>query len=103
MEAGGNDRELMLAERVRVPEHVVYRDFGDETVILNLEAGTYHGLNPTAAAMLSVLGESDTVAAAVDRLAAEFGEDRARVERDVVDLCRALTERKLIERNAGGG
>ena len=94
--------ELLLRDRVRVPEHVVYRDFGDETVILNLESGTYHGLNQTAATMLSTLGESDSVSTAIDRLAAEFGQDRGVIERDVLKLCRALAERNLIERDAGG-
>ena len=91
-----------LQDRIRVPEHVVYRDFGDETVILNLESGNYHGLNGTAAAMLKVLGESESVAAAVERLTAELGQDRAVIERDVVSLCGALSERGLIERDAGG-
>lgn len=92
----------ILSQRVRVPEHVVYRDFGDETVILNLESGTYHGLNQTAATMLGALGESDSVSTAIDRLTAEFGQDREVIERDVLRLCRALSDRSLIERDAGG-
>jgi hypothetical protein len=101
MTGADDSRQAMLRERVRVPEHVVYRDFGDETVILNLRSGTYHGLNQTAAAMLSALDESDSVAAAVDRLASELGQDRGLIERDVLSLCRALSERSLIERDAG--
>ncbi|MDQ3936083.1 MAG: PqqD family protein [Actinomycetota bacterium] len=91
----------LLQTRVRVPEHVVYRDFGDETVILNLDSGMYHGLNRTAAAMVERLGESDTVGAAVDRLSADFEQPRERIERDVLDLCRELGERGLIERDGG--
>jgi coenzyme PQQ synthesis protein D (PqqD) len=89
----------MLDDRVRIPEHVVYRDFPSETVILNLNSGMYHGLNPTAAKMLEVLQESDSVRAAVDALAAEFGQPREVIERDVLDLCRALDERGLVERD----
>lgn len=91
----------LLGARMRVPERVVYRDFGGETVILNLDSGQYHGLNRTAGRMLAVLGESDTVAAAADRLAAELGEPRERIERDLLGLCRKLAERGLIERDAG--
>ena len=29
------------------PQHVVHREFAKETVILNLQSGMYHGLNPT--------------------------------------------------------
>ena len=95
--------EQILRDRVRIPEHVVYRDFGDETVILNLQSGSYHGLNQTAATMLAVLAESESVEAAVERLTGELGQDRSVIERDVVGLCRALSERSLIERDAPGG
>ncbi|MEA2398970.1 MAG: hypothetical protein QOK25_2526 [Thermoleophilaceae bacterium] len=91
----------LIRARVRVPEHVVYRDFGDETVVLNLDSGMYHGLNRTAAVMLSVVGESDTVGAAIDRLAAEFDQPREVIERDLLDLCHSLDERGLIEHDGG--
>ena len=90
----------ILASSVRVPEHVVYRDFPEETVILNLESGMYHGLNATAATMVKTLESSPSVAAAVDTLAAELEQPRDRIERDVVTLCRTLDERGLIERHA---
>lgn len=35
----------LLAARPPVPDHVVYRAFVDETVVLNLDTGRYHGLN----------------------------------------------------------
>jgi hypothetical protein len=89
--------EAILGARVRVPEHVVHRDFSSETVVLNLHSGTYHGLNPTAAQMLHALEATDTVGAAVDRLAAEFDTPRAAIERDVISLCRGLADRGLIE------
>lgn len=89
------------ASRVRVPEHVVYRDFPEETVILNLESGMYHGLNQTAARMVATLDSAGSVGAAIDQLASEFGQPRAVIERDVLALCRALSERGLIEQDAG--
>jgi hypothetical protein len=97
------DGDQIMDARVRVPEHVVYRDFGDETVILNLRTGAYHGLNETAAAMVVVLGESPTVASAIDRLSDEYGVERGTVERDVLELCHALEERDLIERDVPTG
>jgi coenzyme PQQ synthesis protein D (PqqD) len=101
MEPPDRQSDPLLDARVRVPEHVVYRDFGDETVVLNLDSGMYHGLNGTAAAMLSVVGESDTVSAAVDRLAGEFEQPREVIERDLLALCRSLSERGLIEHDGG--
>ena len=88
-----------MEQRIRVPEHVVYRDFGDDTVILNLETGMYHGLNGTATLMLSALVECPTLEEAIERVAAETGEPRSVIEPDLVGLCETLSERGLIERD----
>ncbi len=91
----------MMKSRVRVPEHVVYRDFPEETVILNLESGMYHGLNGTAARMVTALESAPSVADAIDTLVDEFGQPREVIARDVLALCEALSERGLIEHDAG--
>lgn len=101
MAEGETADDPILRSRVRVPEHVVYRDFADQTVILNLDSGQYHGLNQTAARMLEVLAARDSVAAAIDELTAELGQPAEVIRRDVVTLCGALAERGLIERHAG--
>src|SRR3954454_14530101 len=102
MEAASQNDPLLTA-RLRVPEHVVYRDFGDETVVLNLDSGQYHGLNPSAAAMLTPVNGAETVAAAVQPLAAELGQPEDVIERDLVELCRSLSDRGLVERHAADG
>jgi hypothetical protein len=101
MGASEHDDQALLRTRVRVPEHVVYRDFADETVILNLESGMYHGLNATAAKMLETLEKGTSVGEAVESLAAEFGQPRDVIERDVLALCQTLGERGLIAHDAG--
>ena len=95
------DDRSILGARIRVPEHVVYRDFPKETVILNLESGMYHGLNPTAARMLEEVQRSESVAAAVDGLATELGQPREVIEEDLLAFCRSLEERGLVERDDG--
>jgi hypothetical protein len=83
-------------ETVRLPEHVVYRAFAKETVMLNLQSGTYHGLNPTGGRMLEVLARSATVGEAADRLAAEYGRPREEIASDLHEFCRELLDRGLI-------
>lgn len=93
-----DERDSAILERqVRIPGHVVYRDFVNETVMLNLETGTYHGLNRTAGVMLATLDSASSVRAAAERLASENGWDAATVERDIVTLCRTLAESGLID------
>lgn len=83
--------------RLRVPEHVVFRSFDEETVVLNLDSGQYHGLNGTAGRMLELLGENGSVNATASAVAAEFGQPVDRITADLVELCRSLLERGLLE------
>src|SRR5687768_12528437 len=86
-----------LQQRVRVPQHVVYRDFVSETVLLNIQTGQYHGLNPTAGRMLAVLDKVDSVEEAAKQLAREFEQPVDRIEADLSEFCAGLLERKLLE------
>ena len=56
--------EEILEAQAPGADHVVHRSFAHETVILNLKTGKYHGLNPTAGAMLTELERGATVAEA---------------------------------------
>jgi hypothetical protein len=83
--------------RARIPDHVVRRDFPEETVILNLETQEYHGLNATAQRMLGALEEADCIGSAAAALAREFNASREEIERDLLELCGALDHRGLLE------
>jgi hypothetical protein len=87
----------LLTSKVKVPQHVVYRSFPAETVVLNLETGKYHGLNATAGRMLDALKQADCVRDAAVTLAAQYAQDQSVIERDLCELCQSLLERGLIE------
>jgi hypothetical protein len=80
-----------------MPQHVACRSFVAETVVLNLQTGQYHGLNPTAGKMLEALQSSPTIGDAVPNLAGEYGVEPEQIERDLLTLVRGLLERGLIE------
>lgn len=90
-------RESLLGSSVRLPDHVVYRGFVAETVVLNLQTGKYHGLNPVGGRMLEALQQASSVREAVVVIAAEYGQEEGAVEADVLSFCRDLLERGLIE------
>jgi hypothetical protein len=92
-------REELLEAKVTVPQSVVFRSFPTETVVLNLQTGKYHGLNPTAGKMLQALTEADSVRAAAATVAAEYDAPAETIEVDVCDLCQNLLDRGLIERD----
>jgi hypothetical protein len=90
-----------LASSIKVPQHVVYRSFPSETVVLNLETGKYHGLNATAGAMLEALERAACVRDAAAALAESYEQPREVIERDVCELCQLLLERGLVEVDGG--
>jgi hypothetical protein len=92
----------LLAARANVPDHVVYRSFVQETVVLNLETGHYQGLNATGGRILDLLATDQTIGNAAQRLADEYRRPLDEVERDVCDFCTDLIDRGLIEVNANG-
>ena len=88
--------------RVSIPPHVVYRTFVNETVVMNLNTGTYHGLNVTGGQMLDALEQCGTVAGAAAEIAAAYGRPRDEVEADLWAFCGDLAERDLLAIDAGG-
>jgi hypothetical protein len=83
--------------RITIPQHVVYRSFSSETVVLNLQTGQYHGLNATAGSMLEALERTSYVHDAAAAVAGEYAQPQATVEQDMYELCSLLLARGLIE------
>ena len=87
----------VLDAMVRIPNHVVYRSFVQETVVLNLETGRYHGLNRTAGAMLAALDAAGSIRGALQSLAESFPEAGAQLEDDLIKFCEDAQQRGLVE------
>ena len=96
-EPGGHVETDLLAATVRIPDHVVFRPFARETVVLNLEDRPLSRAQPTAGAMLTELERRATVAEAAARIAAQYERPLDEIERDLRELCLDLHERGLIE------
>jgi hypothetical protein len=87
--------------KIKVPQHVVYRSFPSETVVLNLQTGKYHGLNPTAGRMLDALVKASCMREAAAAVADGYGQPQDVVEKDMREICRLLLDRGLIEIDGG--
>lgn len=86
----------LLASKPRVPQHVVFRSFAAETVLLNLNTGQYHGLNETGGRMFEALSSATTVGAAGARVARDYNVPADLVEPDLCVLCSDLVDRDLL-------
>lgn len=82
---------------VAIPEHIVYRAFAAETVVLNLQTGRYHGLNPTGGRMIAALEGGVTLRDAAAQLAADYDKPADVIEQDLCEFCGELLARGLVE------
>ena len=91
------DTDPVQFATVRLPKHVVYRAFVFETVVLNLDTGKYHGLNPVAGRTLELLDRTGNLEETAVRLAAEYKRPKHEIEADLREFCSDLSKRGLIE------
>jgi hypothetical protein len=74
------------------------RSVGDETVILNLESGTYYGLDPVGARMWQLLGEGKSLGELCEIMLEEYDVARERLEADLLNLAEELANNGLVDR-----
>ena len=80
-----------------IPPRVVTRRVRDELVIVDLESGTYFGLDSVGARAWELMAAGLPPSRICDRMHEEYDVDREELERDIADLVAALVERRLIE------
>jgi hypothetical protein len=85
-------------DRVTVRDGVMFNRVGDEIVLLDLDSGTYFGLDAVGGRVWDLLSNSATIAETIETLLAEFDVARDVLERDVFRLVGELEEKGLISR-----
>lgn len=86
----------ILYSRVRVPDNVVFRRFGAETIALDLQTTESHVLDLEAGEILEGLLAAGRVRRAVERIAATSQRRYHEVAGEVCELCKTLESRGLI-------
>ena len=79
-----------------IKDSVVFRELDGEAVILDLDTGTYYGLNETGTRIWQLLGEGADTRAIVETVAREYDAEPAAIERDVARLLSELQARHLV-------
>lgn len=92
---GAVSREV-LGRRVRFGPEVLIQQVGGEAVLLDLRSEQYFGLDPVGTRLLALINESDSVAAALDRLLQEYEVERATLEEDALALLADCTAQGLL-------
>ena len=87
---------MTMNDTFDIPSTVVARMVGDEVVILDLDAGTYFGLDPVGARIWELIGEGLTLSTVRDRMLNEYDTPRDVLEQDILELIKALRDENLV-------
>lgn len=88
---------MTLHDKLRIPENVAIRVIGDETVLLNLQTGTYFGLNAVGSRFLELLQRNSTIADAYRTMLEEFEVAPDVLEADLLRLSDEMRNKGLLE------
>ena len=85
-----------LSNRFAIKPNAMARQLGEETVILDLESGTYFGLDPVGARIWQLMKEGKSLAEICEVMLDEYEVSREKLERDALALAQDLEARSLI-------
>ena len=88
---------ISLKDSLAIRPQVVFRQLDNEAVLLNLETGTYFGLDPVGTRIWQLIVHHGLLVRVLEALLEEYEVEPARLERDLLDLCRQLSEKGLGE------
>ena len=83
--------------RVRRGDEVLHREVGGEAVLVDLGSGRYFGLDEVGTQVWAGMERETSVAALVERVAAEFAVEPERAEKDLIALLRDMAKRGLVK------
>jgi hypothetical protein len=92
----------MTESGLRVPEHVHWRRFDAEIVLVDLKQNEYLGLNDVAADAFEGLATGRSTGDVIGELLGVYDVERARLEADIAQLVGVFVERGLLVREGTG-
>jgi hypothetical protein len=90
------EKEISLESRVEISGDVVSRELEGEAVILNLESGTYFGLDPVGTRIWSLLQEDGSLRRAFEVVLQEYDVAPEKLQGDILRLVDDLRRKGLV-------
>jgi len=87
---------MTLENLYEIPDQVVAREVGGETVILDLNRGMYCGLNDVGARYWKLLATGVAVESAIQTMYDEYDVELSILEADILDLTDELVSKGLV-------
>jgi len=92
---------MNLTDRAKIPDQVIARQVGGETVMLDLASGNYFSLDPVGARIWQLLQEGRSLAEILEVLTLEYDASGEEIERDLMRLVKEFAARGLISVQEG--
>ena len=92
--------DISFDSRVVVPDDVLERGIGNESILLNLNNENYYGLDEAGRHFWETLEASASIQEAFDKLLAEYDVEEGTLRTDLIEFIGALVEQGLIELRA---
>lgn len=86
----------MEHRKFRVPDHVEFNQVDGDFILLDLERGTYHGLDRVASVIWKALSSHGDPEKALEDVVARFDVDESRARKDLGDLLEDLETQGLL-------
>lgn len=88
---------LTLESKVVADKDQLSTELNGQSVIMNVDTGTYYSLNPVGSVIWRVIQEPATLRQVSDQVIAEFDVDAVRAQADVIKLVQDLVASKLAQ------
>jgi hypothetical protein len=95
-----SNNSVSLESSVAISEDVLSRDLEGEAVILNLESGTYFGLDKVGTRIWSLLQKNGSLRRVFEAAQDEYDVDPEMLERDLLRLVQELRAKGLLSISA---
>jgi hypothetical protein len=89
---------MKLDTKLAIPDQVMSRLVGDETVLLDLESGMYFGLDGVGRRIWESVEVGLSLHDTVKAIVAEYEVDEAQAQKDVIEFASDLVNRGLLEK-----
>lgn len=88
---------VSLHDSLALSPGVLFRLVDDETVLVNLQSGSYFGLDPVGTRILQLIVERGSLMRVFDAMLAEYTVEPATLEQDLLALAAELRDRGLLD------
>jgi Coenzyme PQQ synthesis protein D (PqqD) len=87
---------IAFTDHLKVADEILSTKMEQETIILNLKTGMYHGLDPVGTRFFELLESAGDLAEVHRQLLAEFDVSPDRLEKDLLSLSQEMLSKGVL-------